>query len=89
MDDLTILEVITLANVGLASHNIRNNIPSNIASLNQFIPSEHLKTQEYVKSIIAIRFASNRGTEWLLSLRELYFCESTPGVVVESLSFSM
>ena len=52
MDDLTILEVITLANVGLASHNIRNNIPSNIASLNQFIPSEHLKTQEYVKLVM-------------------------------------
>ena len=51
MDDLTILEVITLANVGLASHNIRNNIPNNIASHNQFIPSEHLKTQEYLRKI--------------------------------------
>ena len=40
-------------------------------------------------SIIATRFASNRDTEWLLSLRELYFCESTPGMMVESLSFSM
>ena len=38
-------------------------------------------------SSIAIRLASNRDTEWLLSLRELYFCEHTPGVVVESLSF--
>ena len=44
MDDLTILEVITLANVGLASYNIRTNIPTNI-------PSEHLKTQEYLKTI--------------------------------------
>ena len=51
MDDLTILEVITLANVGLASHNIRNNIPNNIASHNQFIPSEHLKTQKYLREI--------------------------------------
>ena len=51
MDDLTILEVIFLANVGLASHNIRNNIPTNIANHNQFIPSEHLKTQEYVQTI--------------------------------------
>ena len=40
-------------------------------------------------SIIAIRLASNRGTEWLLFLRELYFCESTSGVVVESLSFRL
>ena len=51
MDDLTILEVITLANVGMASHNIRTNIPSNIANHNQFIPSEHLKTQEYLNTI--------------------------------------
>ena len=42
---------IFLANVGLASHNIRNNIPTNIANHNQFIPSEHLKTQEYVQTI--------------------------------------
>ena len=35
----------------MASHNIRTNIPSNIANHNQFIPSEHLKTQEYLRSI--------------------------------------
>ena len=51
MDDLTILEVIVLENVGMASHNIRVNIPTNIANHNQFIPSEHLKTQEYLKTI--------------------------------------
>ena len=37
--------------MGLASHNTRNNIPTNIATHNQFIPSEHLKTQQYVTSI--------------------------------------
>ena len=47
MDDLTILEIIDLANVGLASHNFRSSIPTNIAEHNQFIPSEHLKTQNY------------------------------------------
>ena len=51
MDDLTILEVIFLANVGLATHNIKHNIPNNIATHNQFIPSQHLKTQEYVQQI--------------------------------------
>ena len=40
-----------LFNVGMASHNIRTNVPTNIANHNQFIPSEHLKTQEYVKKI--------------------------------------
>ena len=51
MDDLTILEVITLANVGLASYNIKTNVPTNIATHNQFIPNEHLKTQEYLRTI--------------------------------------
>ena len=51
MDDLSILEVILLTNVGLASHNPKLNVPSNIPIHNQFIPSEHLKTQEYLKEI--------------------------------------
>ena len=51
MDDLTILEVIFLANVGLASYNNRSQVPSNIATHCQFIPNEHLKTQEYVEEI--------------------------------------
>ena len=51
MDDLTILEIILLANVGLASHNTKSNIPTNIAVHNQFIPREHLKTQKYVEDI--------------------------------------
>ena len=40
MDDLTILEVITLANVGMASRNIRTNIPTNIATHNQYMAWE-------------------------------------------------
>ena len=51
MDDLTILEVIFLANVGLASYNNRSQVPSNIATHCQFIPNEHLKTQKYVEDI--------------------------------------
>ena len=51
MDDLTILEIIQLVNVGLASHNTRVTIPTNIPVHNQFIPSCHLKTQKYVEDI--------------------------------------
>ena len=51
MDDLTILEIIHLANVGLASHNFKRNIPTNIAAHSQFIPNEHLRTQKYVEDI--------------------------------------
>ena len=46
MDDLSILEIILLTNVGLASHNPKLNVPSNIPDHNQFIPSEFLKTQK-------------------------------------------
>ena len=51
MDDLSILEVILLTNIGLASHNPKSNVPSNIPSHNQFIPNEFLKTQKYLKDI--------------------------------------
>lgn len=51
MDDLTILEIIHLANIGLASHNIRAQVPSNIPVHNQVINSEHLKTPGYLDDI--------------------------------------
>ena len=43
---ITILEIIQLASVGLASHNIRVQVPSNIPVHNQFLKSEHLKTTQ-------------------------------------------
>ena len=51
MDDLTILDIILLANVGMDSHNTRHQVPSNIIYNNQFIPSSYLKTQTYVQDI--------------------------------------
>ena len=51
MDDLTILEIIFLANVGLATHNFKRHIQTNIAAHNQFVPSEHLKTQDYIENM--------------------------------------
>ena len=51
MDDLTLLEFIKLLDVGLASHNFRAQISSNIPQHNQLIRSEHLKTTKYVKEI--------------------------------------
>ena len=51
MDDLTLLEFISLVDVGLASFNLRAQIPSNIPSHNQLIRSEHLKTSKYVNDI--------------------------------------
>ena len=46
--DLTIIEKVNLLIVGLVSFNSHVRIPSDIPNHNQVIPSEHLKSQEYV-----------------------------------------
>ena len=51
VDDLTILEKVNLLLVGLASHNPHSSVPSDIPVHNQFIPAEHLKSQEYLEKI--------------------------------------
>ena len=51
VDDLTTLEAINLLIVGLASHNPKLQVPSNIHKSNQIIPPEHLKSQEYLNQI--------------------------------------
>ena len=51
MDDLTMLEIISLANIGIASHNLKMNIPSNIPLHNQIVPNTHLKSQQYLNTI--------------------------------------
>ena len=51
VDDKTLLEVINLFNIGLASHNIRARVPSNIPVSNIVIPSENLRTQKHMNDI--------------------------------------
>ena len=48
-DDLSTLEKINLLSVGLASHNVRLQVPS--SPHGQLIPKENLKTQTYIDSI--------------------------------------
>ena len=51
VDDLTVLEKANLLLVGLASFNCHTTVPSDIPAHNQLIPSEHLKSQEYLEKI--------------------------------------
>ena len=51
VDDLTVLEKINLLVIGLASFNCHTTVPSNIPAHNQFIPTQHLKSQEYLDKI--------------------------------------
>ena len=50
-DDLTVLEIVYLLNIGMASQNMKLNVSSKIPIHNQFIPRDNLRTQEYVRSI--------------------------------------
>ena len=51
IDDLSVLEVISLLSAGLTSVNIRNQVPNDIPIHNQFLPSTNLKTQQYLYDI--------------------------------------
>ena len=51
VDDLTFLEVIYLLNVGLATYNVRQHVPSNIPSHNQIISAENLESQKHLHVI--------------------------------------
>ena len=51
MDDKTTLEIVNLLSIGIASHNSRSRVPSNVLSSNIFIPSENLKTQDHLNRI--------------------------------------
>ena len=51
VDDLTFIEIIYLINVGLATYNVRQHIPSDIPSHNQIIHAQHLKSQQHLDDI--------------------------------------
>ena len=45
------LEIVNLLNIGIASHNVKASVPSNIPESNIFIPCENLKTQKHMDDI--------------------------------------
>ena len=51
VDDKSLVEVVNLQNVGMASHNFRNSVPSNVPTSNIIIRNENLRTQKYVRDI--------------------------------------
>ena len=51
LDDLSILEIINLLTVGLASFNIKHQVPNDINTHNQYIPTQNLKSQEWLNWI--------------------------------------
>ena len=51
VDDLTVLEIINLINIGISSHNFRNQVPNDVPSHGQIIPNVNLRSQGYIEDI--------------------------------------
>ena len=51
VDDLSFLEIVNLINIGIASHNLRWQVPNDIPLHGQIIPANHLKSQGYIEKI--------------------------------------
>ena len=48
---MTVLEVINLLSIGIASHKLKLQVPNDIPEYGQIIPPEHLKSQKYIEDI--------------------------------------
>ena len=48
---MTILEKVNLLLTGLTSFNLKNSVPSDIPTHNQYIPEENLESSKYVEEI--------------------------------------
>ena len=51
IDDLSLLELINLMNIGMQSYNVRQHVPSHIAEHNQFIAADKLESQKYLNEL--------------------------------------
>ena len=51
MDNLTILEVLNLLNIGISSLNIRTEVPNYLPSLGRYVDNKELKFKIYLNEI--------------------------------------
>ena len=51
VDDASVIEVLNLMSIGMASYNFKNHVASNIPKHDRFVPAEYLKSQEYIEEL--------------------------------------
>ena len=51
VDDLSILEIINLVNIGISSFNCKKQVPSDLPAYGKFVDGSQLKSQEYLDKI--------------------------------------
>ena len=67
VDDLSILEIVNLLTIGITSFNLKNQVPNDIPSHNQFIPPQNLQSQEWL----------NKIDEWTENQKMMINCKKT------------
>ena len=51
VDDLSFLEVVNLVNIGISSHDTKQQVPNDLPTHGQIVDGSHLKSQEYLDKI--------------------------------------
>ena len=51
VDDLSFLEIVNLVNIGISSHNTRQQVPNDLPTHGQMVDSAKLKSQQYLDNI--------------------------------------
>ena len=51
IDDLSLLEILNMLKIGLATPNLKSQVPNDVPLENQIIPSENLKSLDWLKKI--------------------------------------
>jgi hypothetical protein len=72
VDDLSFLEIVNLINIGIASHNLRWQVPNDIPLHGQIIPANHLKSQGYIEKI----------SEWTKNQQMVILGKKTKSMVI-------
>ena len=72
IDDLTILEIINLLNIGLSSHNFKSQIASDVPIHGQIIDKDNLQTQNYLNEI----------NQWTINQKMKISSEKTKSMII-------
>ena len=51
VDDLTFLNIVNLVNIGISSHDTKQQVPNDLPTHGQIVDGSHLKSQEYLDKI--------------------------------------
>ena len=86
IDDLSILELINLLSIGLASYNFKSHVPSNVPTNGFVIPNENLNTQQQITQISEWT-NSKKITRRTTGARGCYFQTSVYQVIKSKFEF--